>query len=60
MGSPKPWEMSNRRLGAWCSLLTDDALFDRMCSAARDSAVGRFATSRIIPQYESYYEDVLR
>lgn len=42
------------------SLLTNDALFDRMCSAARDSAVGRFATSRIIPQYESYYEDVLR
>ena len=41
------------------SLLTDDALFDRMCSAARDSAVGRFATSRIIPQYESYYDAVL-
>ena len=34
------------------SLLTDDALFDRMCFAARQSAVGRFATSRIIPQYE--------
>ena len=41
------------------SLLEDDALFDRMSSAARQSAVSRFATSRIIPQYEAYYDAVL-
>ena len=40
-------------------LLNDDALFDRMCRAARESAVKRFATSSIIPQYESYYDHVL-
>ena len=42
------------------SLLSEDALFDRMCLAARQSAVERFATSRIIPQYEAYYDQVLR
>jgi N-acetyl-alpha-D-glucosaminyl L-malate synthase BshA len=41
------------------SLLQDDALFARMASAARESAVKRFATSSIIPQYEAYYEAVL-
>jgi N-acetyl-alpha-D-glucosaminyl L-malate synthase BshA len=41
------------------SLLQDEALFDRMAAAARESAVSRFATSRIIPQYEAYYETVL-
>ena len=40
-------------------LLSDDAMFERMGSAARHTAVQRFATSRIIPQYESYYEQVL-
>ncbi len=40
-------------------LLNDDALFDRMCQAARESAVKRFATSSIIPQYEGYYDHVL-
>jgi N-acetyl-alpha-D-glucosaminyl L-malate synthase BshA len=41
------------------SLLQDDNLFYKMATAARESAVGRFATSRIIPQYESYYRQVL-
>lgn len=41
------------------SLLQDDALFHRMSKAARASAVSRFATSSIIPQYEAYYEAVL-
>jgi N-acetyl-alpha-D-glucosaminyl L-malate synthase BshA len=39
-------------------LLTDDALHARMATAARRSAVERFATERIIPQYEQYYRDV--
>ena len=39
-------------------LLTDDALHARMAAAARRSAVERFATERIIPQYEQYYRDV--
>ncbi|MBI2681403.1 MAG: N-acetyl-alpha-D-glucosaminyl L-malate synthase BshA [Candidatus Solibacter usitatus] len=39
-------------------LLTDDALHTRMAAAARRSALGRFATERIIPQYEQYYQDV--
>ena len=41
------------------SLLNDQALFDRMASAARQSAIHRFATSMIIPQYEAYYREVL-
>lgn len=40
-------------------LLSDDALFARMSSAARETAVSRFAASSIIPQYEQYYSDVL-
>jgi L-malate glycosyltransferase len=41
-------------------LLTDPVLHQRMSRAARRTAVERFATSRIIPEYERYYEDVLR
>lgn len=41
------------------SLLQDDALFEQMATSARESAVARFATSRIIPQYEAYYDAVL-
>jgi N-acetyl-alpha-D-glucosaminyl L-malate synthase BshA len=39
-------------------LLSDDALHARMSAAARKTAVERFATSLIIPQYESCYEAV--
>jgi N-acetyl-alpha-D-glucosaminyl L-malate synthase BshA len=46
--------------GRVVALLTDEALYDRMSAAARESAVQRFATSRIIPQYEAYYDEVLR
>jgi N-acetyl-alpha-D-glucosaminyl L-malate synthase BshA len=45
--------------GRVLSLLEDEALFARMASAARESAVSRFATCRIIPQYEAYYGAVL-
>jgi N-acetyl-alpha-D-glucosaminyl L-malate synthase BshA len=41
------------------ALLTDDSLHNRMALAARRTAEERFDTSRIIPQYERYYEDLL-
>jgi L-malate glycosyltransferase len=39
-------------------LLTDDRLHERMAAAARQTAVSRFSTERIIPEYELYYEEV--
>jgi N-acetyl-alpha-D-glucosaminyl L-malate synthase BshA len=42
------------------ALLTDDALHARMALAARSTAEERFDTSLIIPQYEQYYEEILR
>jgi N-acetyl-alpha-D-glucosaminyl L-malate synthase BshA len=41
-------------------LLTDGVLHTRMAAAARRTALTRFCTERIIPQYERYYEEVLR
>jgi N-acetyl-alpha-D-glucosaminyl L-malate synthase BshA len=41
-------------------LLTDEPLHTRMAAAARLTALTRFCTNRIIPQYEGYYEDVLK
>ena len=40
------------------SLLTDDALYQRMSAAARQAAKERYSAAMIIPQYERYYEDV--
>lgn len=40
------------------SLLTDDALYRRMSTAARHAAETRYSTSLVIPQYEQYYKDV--
>ncbi len=39
-------------------LLTDQALHDQMAGAARHSAVTRFSTELIIPQYEAYYRQI--
>jgi len=39
-------------------LLTDDGLHHRMAAAARHSAVSRFSTERIIPEYERYYGEI--
>ncbi len=39
-------------------LLTDPRLHHRMAATARQTAVSRFSTDRIIPQYEHYYEEV--
>jgi N-acetyl-alpha-D-glucosaminyl L-malate synthase BshA len=41
-------------------LLTDESLHARMAEAARMTAMTRFCTDRIIPQYENYYEAILR
>ena len=45
--------------GRAIELLSDQSLHQRMSEAARLTAVDRFATSRIIPQYEQYYEELL-
>lgn len=39
-------------------LLTDDTLHDRMAAAARHTAVSRFSTELVIPQYEAYYKQI--
>jgi N-acetyl-alpha-D-glucosaminyl L-malate synthase BshA len=39
-------------------LLSDEAHFEGIASAARLTAVNRFCTSLIIPQYEAYYQRV--
>ncbi len=41
------------------ALLTDDALHARMSARARETAVSRFATNRIIPQYEEVYRELI-
>jgi N-acetyl-alpha-D-glucosaminyl L-malate synthase BshA len=40
------------------SLLTDDSRHERMAAAARHTAMTRYSTSMIIPQYERCYEEV--
>src|SRR5277367_732452 len=40
-------------------LLSDQSLHQKMSAAARRTAVERFATVRLIPQYERYYEELL-
>jgi N-acetyl-alpha-D-glucosaminyl L-malate synthase BshA len=40
-------------------LLTNEPLHVKMSEAARRTAVARFATSSIIPQYEKYYEETV-
>jgi glycosyltransferase involved in cell wall biosynthesis len=40
-------------------LLTNPALHRNMAEAARRTAVERFASSIVIPQYERYYRDVI-
>ena len=41
-------------------LLSDNAVHSRMAEAARETALTRFCTDRIIPRYVDYYESVLR
>ncbi len=40
-------------------ILSDAARLDAMASAARQTAQDHFCTSRIIPQYECYYEQIV-
>jgi len=44
--------------GRVIELLTDDGLHRRMAAAARQTAVSRFSTDRIIPRYERYYDEI--
>jgi glycosyltransferase involved in cell wall biosynthesis len=53
-----PLETSTCKAARVVQLLTDDSLYDRMSSAARRTAETRFASSRIIPQYEQLYREV--
>jgi N-acetyl-alpha-D-glucosaminyl L-malate synthase BshA len=39
-------------------LLTNNRLHQRMAAASRQTAVSRFSTERIIPQYEQYYQEI--
>jgi N-acetyl-alpha-D-glucosaminyl L-malate synthase BshA len=41
-------------------LLTNDSLHQRIAAAGRARAMEQFSTDRIIPQYEQYYDDVMR
>jgi N-acetyl-alpha-D-glucosaminyl L-malate synthase BshA len=41
------------------ALLTDDKLHRKLARAARRTAIDRFCTEKIIPQYERYYDEVL-
>lgn len=40
-------------------LLSNDSLYERVSHDARQTALTRFCTERLIPQYESYYDEVL-
>ena len=40
------------------ALLTDEALCEEISVAARETAVSRFSSSLVIPEYERYYEEV--
>jgi glycosyltransferase involved in cell wall biosynthesis len=40
-------------------LVADDALHDRMASAAAGSARDRYCDSRIVPEYEAFYQEVI-
>lgn len=42
------------------ALLSDTALHNRIATAARRSITERFCVDRVVPMYESYYEQVLR
>jgi N-acetyl-alpha-D-glucosaminyl L-malate synthase BshA len=49
---------TERMAGHAVALLSDRDLYVRISSAARETAVTRFATERIIPQYEELYRTV--
>ena len=64
--SPTAWTDSSKPVGDIAAqaarvveLLTNDDLYQKMSAAARRTAVERFASSIIIPQYERYYMDIL-
>jgi len=46
--------------GRVTALLTDADLFAQIASAARETALTRFCTEMIIPQYEGYYREMIK
>jgi len=40
-------------------VLSDPARHEKMAAAARLTALSRFCASKIIPQYEKYYSQIL-
>ncbi len=40
------------------ALLTDDSMHKQFAEAARNTALTRFATDRVIPQYEEFYRQI--
>jgi glycosyltransferase involved in cell wall biosynthesis len=45
--------------GRVTQLLTNEDLYRSMATAARQTAVERFASSIIIPKYEQYYREIV-
>ena len=58
-GFLEPVAISRRKSRRVIELLTNEELHQKMADAARRTAVERFASSMIIPQYEKYYEEVM-
>ena len=42
------------------ALLTDEVMHRRLAAVARDVAFERYRATKIVPVYESYYEETLR
>lgn len=57
-GYMEPVADVNAQAGRLVNLLTDNRLHARMAAAARKTALSRFCTDLIIPQYEAYYGKV--
>jgi len=57
-GYMEPVADVDAQAGRMVELLTDDKLRERTAGAARQTALARFCTDLIIPQYEAYYRQV--
>ncbi len=58
-GFLEPVGDTNAQASRIIELLTDEVLHQKMAVAARQTAVERFASSAIIPQYEQYYRQII-
>jgi N-acetyl-alpha-D-glucosaminyl L-malate synthase BshA len=57
-GYMEPVGDTDRQAARLLALLADEGRHSRMAAAARETAVTRFASERIIPQYEEHYKRV--